>query len=78
MCQKLTTTHIYNKCGHRVTGAEFTVVRCAEATQSGVNCTGDKLKDSPMGSTKKPGLCPKCQDEGYSDSRRLDNQAPRK
>ena len=51
------------KCGHRVT-KDYGIVRCVEATSSGVQCTSDKLKTSAMASTKVQEDCPNCRDEG--------------
>jgi hypothetical protein len=64
MCYRHVSERIF-KCGHR-RKEEVMIEDCEEARKSGVRCTGDKLVEKEMGSSKKPMDCPDCNDEGYS------------
>jgi hypothetical protein len=66
MCERHKNKKIY-KCSH--TTESSTVVRCSEAETRGSDCPADRIKDIWMASTKRPGDCSSCKDEGYSDPR---------
>ncbi len=51
MCRQTLALYIYRKCGHQIT--DPVISQCDEARKNGVQCTGDKLKDVTLGSTRK-------------------------
>lgn len=58
MCKSYVCKHIY-LCGHRTDKFLYSE-RCGEADVRGWDCTGDDVREQPMGSSRRREGCAEC------------------